>query len=821
MMTNSAMMNSSYRIFDDLLEGYQIIDEEFRYRYLNKTAVRQSKKSSEELIGRTMMECFPGIEQTEMFGLLERCMKERTGQSTENHFFFADGSSGWFELRMEPVPEGIFILSIDITARKIAEKRIQNINRLYAMLSKVNHTIVHARSRDDLFQNICTICIENGRYEQAWIGLVDNTMTNIIPVQCEGIIPKEFLSTAIMINQEELPHSLLAFALHTGNVAYSNNVVMDPRLQNEFQQTMLRDYRSAAAVPFRLNGKIEGILFLSSPEAGLFSDEKQYLLLEEMSLDISFSLETLSSAVLRQQAEEKERDLLDRLKKISSHIPGVIYQYRLRPDGTSHFPYASDGIREIYGITPQEVSEDAGPVFEVLHPEDRDRIAHSILRSAELGHRWHESYRVILPSGKMQWVEGNATPKKQADGSVLWHGYIADITQRKRLDEQNLRLQRMESVGALAGGIVHDMNNILGPIMMALQSLKRKASDPKDLKMIEVLENNSKRGAELVKQILTFARGSTSNPMPLRLSFVVDEMVKLITRTFPANIHVENLLPPNLWSISGDLTQIHQVVMNLSVNARDAMPLGGTITYDAENITLDHQSARMFVDANPGMYVLLRIRDTGIGMSPEVRQKMFEPFFTTKEFGKGTGLGLSTVFSIVKGHGGFLNVYSELGKGTEFKIYLPAVESNEMKAEKNDPMESMQGNSEMVLLVDDDAVILEIAALCLQAGGYRVVAAKNGAEAVALFAQHQHDIRLVITDIEMPVMDGPALAKVLTAMNSSVTIIGSSGLNESGRVKEAKAAGMKGFLSKPYTSETLMKTIHESMFSNGSSAAVQ
>lgn len=412
----------------------------------------------------------------------------------------------------------------------------------------------------------------------------------------------------------------------------------------------------------------------------------------------------------------------------------------------------------------------------------------------------------MFPDGTAGWFELRMEPV--TEGVFI---LSLDITERKRLEEQNQRLQRLESVGALAGGIVHDLNNILGPIMLALGALRSRLADPGDHKMIDLLQTNSKRAADLAKQMLTFARGAEAKRSPLRLNLVVNEVLKLIKPTFASNISFKMDIPKNLPAINGDATQIHQILMNLAVNARDAMPQGGTLAFSAEHIAIDEQHSRIFSEAQPGLYVLLKVSDTGTGMSPEVRRRIFDPFFTTKERGKGTGLGLSTVFSIVKAHRGFLNVSSEIGKGTEFTIYFPAVESGESRQAQRELIEAMQGNGEWILLVDDDAVVREVATISLEVGGYKVLTASDGTEAVALFAKYQQDVSLVITDLDMPFMDGTQLLRVLRKMNPGLIIIGSSGTADDVRLQQFDLSEMNAFLSKPYTSEILLRSIYQAL----------
>jgi len=386
---------------------------------------------------------------------------------------------------------------------------------------------------------------------------------------------------------------------------------------------------------------------------------------------------------------------------------------------------------------------------------------------------------------------------------------VRDITEKKKLEQQFLRTQRMESVGTLASGIAHDLNNILGPIILALQFLRKTFSDEQGIKMLKMLEDTAMRGADLVKQVLTFARGQEGERTPIQIRHTINDLKKFMQEAFSSDIIVEVNVPNDLWAINADPTQIHQVLLNLAVNARDAMPRGGTITISAENLTLDENYAAMNLDAKPGQYILVSVTDSGSGIPPEIQEKIFEPFFTTKEPGKGTGLGLATVFSIVKSHGGFIKLYSEIGKGTNFRLYFPAIIGEKIKEQQALYIESLEGHGEWILLVDDEYVIREVSKLTLESNGYNVLLAADGIEAIGLFAQNRDKIDLVITDMNMPNMNGPTLIRTLQKMKPSLPIIGASGLTDKTKLDEVAGLNISSFLSKPYTAEKLLEVLSD------------
>ena len=374
-----------------------------------------------------------------------------------------------------------------------------------------------------------------------------------------------------------------------------------------------------------------------------------------------------------------------------------------------------------------------------------------------------DEYRFLLKDGRYANVQDRGYVVRNAAGrGIRMVGGMTDLTERKKLEAQYLRAQRMESIGTLAGGVAHDLNNVLSPIMMAIDLLKLDASgNPKRLQLLDTIRASARRGADLVRQVLSFARGLEGERIAVDLHHLVDDLRGIITETFPRKITIETEIPSNLWPIIGDATQIHQVLLNLAVNARDAMPEGGTLTFAADNLEVDAQYAGTGQEVRPGPYVMIAVTDTGTGMPPEVRDRIFEPFFTTKEIGKGTGLGLSTVHAITKSHGGFLTVDSEMGHGTTFKVFLPADRELARIAAENAPVDVPRGRGELVLVVDDEESIRSITQQTLEAFGYRVLTASDGAEAVAVFAQHTGETALVLIDMAMPVLDGPTAIHAL------------------------------------------------------------
>ncbi len=468
----------------------------------------------------------------------------------------------------------------------------------------------------------------------------------------------------------------------------------------------------------------------------------------------------------------------------------------------------NQGAERLYGFSAVEaIGKNANELFgqEIL-----SQLKEAEKTVIECG-SWQGELRKLTKSGKEVIVASRLTlmrDEAKQPKSIL--AVDTDITDKKQLEAQFLRAQRLESLGTLASGIAHDLNNILTPIMSSAEMLALKLPDldARYKPLLKILEQNSKRGADLVKQILTFARGSEGRGVSLQIEYLLLEIEQIMNSSFPKSIKISKHLPTqNLWTILADPTHMHQVLMNLCVNARDAMPEGGTLYLCAENLFVDENFAKMNLDAHVGSYVVITISDTGFGIPPLILDRIFEPFFTTKESGKGTGLGLPTVIGIVKNHGGFINVQSEVGKGTKFQVYLPAVKQRTKQQTEN--FELPNGNGELILVVDDETAILEITKTSLEDYNYRTLTASNGIEAISLYAQHQDKISIVLMDMMMPSMDGLTTIRILQQMNPQIKIIAISGIASNNQLVEAAGAGVNVFVKKPYTFHELLHAIND------------
>ena len=506
------------------------------------------------------------------------------------------------------------------------------------------------------------------------------------------------------------------------------------------------------------------------------------------------------------------RDSEERFRQMTESIDEMFY---MTDPGNGALLYISPAYEKIWGRTRASLFEFPEKWVDAIHPEDRERVL-AVAASKHLRGYQEQHYRILRPNGSVRWLRDRSFPVKDAGGKLIrMVGVTQDITEQKELETQFFRAQRLESIGTLASGIAHDLNNILAPIMMAAPLIRQSKSPVDAGKMLATIESSVQRGAKLVRQLLSFGRGEEGEKKSLPVGPIIEELVAIAQQTFPKNMTIAAILPKDLAPILADATQVHQILLNLCVNARDAMPHGGPLIISAENIHFDAHAAATTPGAKAGYYVLVKVTDTGTGMTPAVMEKIFDPFFTTKDVGKGSGLGLATVMGLTKSHGGFVTLTSELGKGSTFAVYFPVATTPGTEVPLADAAPS-RGHGELLLLVDDEEAIRDSFRGVLIAHGYTVIVAMDGVEGTSRYALAMKEIQLVITDLDMPNMDGVTMIRVLKQMNPKAKIIVSSGLLQRNRMApsratELKALGVVAFLDKPYTATDLLQAIHKAL----------
>jgi PAS domain S-box-containing protein len=451
----------------------------------------------------------------------------------------------------------------------------------------------------------------------------------------------------------------------------------------------------------------------------------------------------------------------------------------------------------IFGTDPVRFQVTHERFLDLVHPGDRAEVNEAFFRSFEHARTSTIEHRLLLPDGQVKFVEERwKVSHDQAGKPVRASGTCQDITERKKMEHQFFRAQRLESIGTLAAGVAHDLNNTLAPIMMGVELLKM--DYPQESDTVDMMASSARRAAGMVRQLLTFAKGAEGERILVSPSRLIGELEEMIRGSFPKNIEVRVHCETAIPGVMGDATQLHQVLMNLCVNARDAMPRGGTLTLEASSEAIDDANAGT-LGAKAGAYVVLRVRDTGTGIPPELLHRIFDPFFSTKAPDKGTGLGLSTVVGIVKGHHGVLHVDSQLGKGTTFKVFLPTAEEMSYSEEGGAVAVSFRGQGETILLVDDEAAVREMGRIVLRRLNFNPVTATDGADGLIHAAMLRDELHAVITDLQMPHTDGLEFVRALRRMLPHVPVVVASGRLEEQVAAEFKSLNVTHRLDKPFT----------------------
>ncbi len=509
-----------------------------------------------------------------------------------------------------------------------------------------------------------------------------------------------------------------------------------------------------------------------------------------MSSILQIFAERTASELDRQEADARIFEQASLLDKARDAIFTIGLDNRIR--------FWNKSSERLYGWTTEDAFGRSAQ--EILH-QDRESFDRAYAITCEYG-EWLGVLGQINKHGQSLIVESRWNLVRNADSEPISILAInTDITEHKKLEQQFLRAQRLESVGTLAGGLAHDLNNVLAPISMSIELLRGSVSDSRGTELLDTIAFSARRGAEMVGQVLSFARGVEGRHVIVPGEVLIKELTPILRDTFPKNIRIETSVEEHLSPIEADATQLHQVLLNLCLNARDAMPEGGLLAISAQRVDLDDDYAGLNLEAKTGPYLCVKVQDTGEGISQENISKIFDPFFTTKGVGKGTGLGLSTSLAIIKSHGGFIKTYSEPGRGTAFCCYLPLVEAGDVPPELT---LLPQRAGEKILIIDDEEAVRAMTARIVESFGYRAIEASSGAEAIRIYRSSFKEIAVIITDMMMPGLDGTATIKAIREINSQARIIAVSGIGANSEPALAQGRGAAVFLQKPYTAKSIL-----------------
>jgi PAS domain S-box-containing protein len=772
--------------------------------YVNPTAARLTGWPEAELLGKPASTIIYQLRPLKQGGaddgFLTAALQDGTVQVGETDMFRDQAGAAFpVEYTSAPIKEAGNMLGTVLVFRDITDRRQSDaVRHSQARKAAIRADVGFALGTNDTLRNVLQKCA------QSFVKHFDAAFARIWTLNADNVV-LELQASAGMYTHLDGQHSKIDVGmLKIGKLAkdglpqMTNAMLNDANIEDK-EWAKREKITAFAGYPLLVEGRLVGVM-------AFFSKNR----LPNDTIEILGSVaDSIAQGIMRKRAEEKIIQQAALLDKSQDAIMVIDLSHRIT--------YWNKSAERLYGWTAREVQ--GKRVDQVLYRDGSyfDRAKATVLDSGE----WKGEVCQVNSGDEAVVVESEWTLVHDDEGtpkSILIVN--TDVRDRKKIQAQLLRNQRMESIGTLAGGIAHDLNNALAPIMMSVEILKQKLNDEQSRRMLSILESSAKRGADMVKQVLTFARGVDGERVLLQTRHLLKEVGKIVSETFPKTITLKTNFAENLWTIMGDATQLHQVLLNLAVNARDAMAEGGTLSIDASNELLE-TSPDMANSVKPGFYVVIKVTDTGTGIPKEILDKIFEPFFTTKEVGKGTGLGLASVLGIVKSHGGFVQVQTEVGKGTTFLVYLPAMESAPAAHADTEQRQIFTGNGELVLVVDDEASVLSMTKETLENYGYRVVTARDGTEAVAAFSANKAAIKLVLTDMLMPFMDGPATIRVLRKLDPTVKIIAASGLMDQEKVRDSTGMDNLAFLLKPYTTEKLLAVVHrmiavESVTTHGS-----
>jgi PAS domain S-box-containing protein len=738
--------------------------------------------------------------------------------SVEARLRRADGTYRWWLVRGVPHFDDSgqiikwFGTCTDVHDVKVANLELERVNLALKMLSGTNEALFRENHETALLNAVCRIAVEDGGYRMAWIGYApDDGGGAITPVAHAGAADGYF-SNIRADNSSLLEFGPAAKVLATGKAVICHELSQRTKSPTWLNVARAADYRGGICLPLSDGARIFGVLGLFSHHI-LETSSQELALLQDLADDLAFGIRHK-----RAEVERTRLDALVREQAKASRDAEERTQYALGNAGVGiwDLDYAtgvfqvSEVMEAQLGLTPGEFDGTREALLLRVHPLDRAAMSETMGQAARSGEDFAAEYRFERPDGTVVWLQGKGRVQLGEQGQAIRGvGISLDVSERHRLEEQFYQAQKMEAVGQLAGGVAHDFNNlltvILGHCELLLEGIGQ--DDPR-ARDVALVQEAGTRAAGLTRQLLAFSRKQIIEPAQLDLNLIVTDIQGMLRRLIGEDVKITVALAPDPMPVLADRGQVEQVMMNLAVNARDAMPKGGTLTIETAHVELDEHYVATHRDVKPGPYVVITVTDTGTGMTPAVQARLFEPFFTTKELGKGTGLGMATVYGIVTQSGGSIGVYSELGKGTAFKLYFPRADAAQMVAAPPTPVAAPQTRPHTVLVVEDEVDLRQLTQRLLQRLGHTVLVAADAIEARRLFDQHP-EIDLLLTDVVMPGASGPELTNELSELRPTLKVIYMSGYTEDAIVHHGVLAPGIDFLNKPFTSRTLAQKLRD------------
>ena len=738
-----AFFDRTVKLFDCLSAGVVVADHEGEHLYWNSAAKYLHGYRLEQDLRKPLAQFFQHFrlsrgEQTlslEMWPM-SRLLRGETVSSEELRVERLDTGQCWYisydgaVLESEDSPaENLFVLTLrDVSAEREAQSQLRQAAELFRAVAESSQDALFVKDRAGKYLH----------FNPAAARFTGKSSSEVVGRDDIFLFGAEEART---IREHDLA------VMETGQASVWEEVLTSDGVRRTYQ---------ASKSPYRdPGGKVVGLVGISRD----ISERKRV------------ELELMAE-------RERFQDIVD-------SVPGAIYSFRMRPDGSGHFPYASPAIEAIFGIPTGELFENAAPVFEMVLPDFLNDLMEGIETSRARLEPWSSQIPFQHPQRGLCWAQGQSVPTRLADGSTVWHGYLWDSTDQRSLEQQFWQAQKMEAVGRLAGGVAHDFNNLLtvinGYADLSLQETDEE--DPLYPGLVQIREAGE-RSARLTQQLLAFSKQGPIEPKVFDANTQILGSQKMLCRLLGEDVEYQLQLAPGVLPLYLDQGQFEQLVLNLIVNARDAMPSGGKLTLTTENCQGEF---------------LMTVRDSGCGISAEILSRIFDPFFTTKEIGKGTGLGLAVVHGVLTRGGGRAEVESEPGAGTLFRIFFPLAP---MDSEQAAPSQQTCVGGETVLVVEDEGAVRQVLVEGLRKCGYRVLVAEDGLRAVELARQTQETIHLLLSDVVMPSMCGPEAAQRILETRPNLKILFMTGYTEDARIPP-------GILRKPFTPQEAARRIRD------------
>jgi len=693
----------------------------------------------------------------------------------------------------------------DITKRKAAEERERHLNTVLLAIRRVNQLITKEKDRKRFIQKACENLVETRGLKGAWIALMDES--GILVRAVESGLGEYFTKLRERLEQGHLPLCVQKALSQSGVVLIEDSSMCGDCPLASFYQGW-----KVFSIRLEHGGNVYGILNASIPPAYAL-DKEEHRLFQEVAGDIAFALYNIEQ---EEKHIEDDRKIFEQKERFRAIFEGAAEGILITETQTMKIKYTNPAMCRMLGYTEDELNHIT--VKDIHPPEVLDRLTSEFkIYERENKPIFQQDMPCLKKDGTITYADIVTTPRIIIDGIHHSATFFLDITLKKKaekdkkeMEAQLIQSQKLEAVGRLTGGIAHDFNNILTTIIGNADIMV--TALPKDDPMrggLEQIRAAGDRAASLTHQLLAFSRKQILQPVVISLNETVYNMDKMLRRIIGEDIELRTILAPDLGLVEADMSQIEQVIMNLAVNARDAMPEGGKLTIETANVELDKGYTDNHIAVIPGPYVMLSVSDTGAGMTEKVREQVFDPFFTTKKKGKGTGLGLSMVYGIVKQSKGNIWVYSEPGKGATFKVYLPRVEKPISAEEKKEKKAVAVTGSETILIVEDDDMVRNFATRVLKGLGYTILSAADGKEAISISGDHQGPIHLILTDVVMPGMSGPAVEETLRVSRPGIKALYMSGYTDNAIVHHGVLDKGKVFLQKPFTPDSLGRKVRE------------